>query len=265
MKYIKTFLLALSVSAACNTLTAQINEHKSSQWTNDEKNNFNKTGNFINVKAAGGGSYSFYATGPEDAKSAIILVHDYFGISNATKKSAEYLATLGYRVYAVDLYKGKTAVTHDSALKLLQKVDTNETKRILQCAIDNLKRPGRKLASIGFSAGGIDAMRANLLDPESFSATIIVYGGGYDKIPQENLATLKSPFLAITGALDNWPKEAALNFLQNEKNKLFELYIYPAADHGYAQPLFNEGKNYNAEATRVTWLIMEDFLMRNLQ
>jgi len=63
---------------------------------------------------------------------------------------------------------------------------------------------------------------------------------------------------------DEWPVQAALNFFANEKDKSFELYIYPGVYHAYAQPLFMNGKNYNAEATRVTWKLMEDFLARHL-
>ncbi len=108
-------------------------------------------------------------------------------------------------------------------------------------------------------------LNANLLAPELFSATAIVYGGSYDNLEKEKLDKVKSPILVITGSLDNWPMQAALNFLQTQKEKLFELYVYPGADHGFAQPLFNGGKNYNAVATRVTWMLMEDFLARNLK
>jgi dienelactone hydrolase len=112
------------------------------------------------------------------------------------------------------------------------------------------------LAAIGFSAGGIDAMNATLMEPELFKATIIVYGGNYDKIDKSRLAKLHNPVLTITGSLDKWPMQAALNFLENEKDKSLELHVYPRADHGYAQPLFNEGKNYNAHfimALRFCW------------
>jgi len=43
------------------------------------------------------------------------------------------------------------------------------------------------------------------------------------------------------------------------------MYFYPLADHGYAQPLFLEGRNYDAKATAVTWLLIKDFLRRNLK
>jgi dienelactone hydrolase len=44
-----------------------------------------------------------------------------------------------------------------------------------------------------------------------------------------------------------------------------EIFVYPGADHGYAQPLFNEGKNYNPEAVRTTWILVEDFLASHLR
>ena len=191
-------------------------------------------------------------------------MHDYFGITNATKESVERLGALGYRTIAVDLYKGKSATSNDSAEFLMNGKDSSETAHILQAGIKYLQKPGRKLAAIGFSAGGIDAMNATLMEPELFKATIIVYGGNYDKIDKSRLAKLHNPVLAITGSLDKWPMQAALNFLENEKDKSLEFHVYPGADHGYAQPLFNEGKNYNAEATRVTWMLIDDFLFRNI-
>lgn len=229
------------------------------------QNNKNKTqGHFITINGTDGTSSRAFAAGPENAKAGIIFVHDYFGISDAVKESVIKLGAMGYRTIAVDLYKGKSATTNDSAALLMNGKDSAETAHILRAGIDYLKKPGRKLAAIGFSAGGVDAMNATLMEPELFKATIIVYGGNYDKIEKSKLDKLKNPVLSITGTLDNWPVEAALNFFANEKKKSFEMYFYPGADHGYAQPLFLGGKNYNAEATRVTWMLMKDFLSRNL-
>ena len=193
----------------------------------------------------------------------ILFVHDYFGITVSAKESVEHLGALGYRTIAVDLYNGRSATTNDSAESLMHSKDSIETVTILRAGIDWLKRPGVGLAAVGFSAGGIDAMNATLMEPELFSATIIVYGGGYDKIEQSRLDHLKNPVLAITGSLDSWPLQAGLNFLANEKSKSFEFFVYPQADHGFAQPLFNGGRNYTADATRITWVLMKDFLLQN--
>ena len=52
-----------------------------------------------------------------------MVVHDYFGISDATKQSVERLGALGYRSVAVDLYGGKSATSHEGAVQLMQFLD----------------------------------------------------------------------------------------------------------------------------------------------
>ncbi|HVU94445.1 MAG TPA: hypothetical protein VHE34_04440 [Puia sp.] len=157
-----------------------------------------------------------------------------------------------------------SATENSSAEALMKAVDKRETISILKAAIDYLKRPGRKIASVGFSAGCVDAMNANLLAPDLFGGTVLVYGGGYDEITKDKLDKLASPVLAITGALDKWPMDAAMKFMAAQKDKPFSLYIQTGADHGYDQPLFNGGKNYDYEAGRITWLLINDFLKHNL-
>ena len=245
--------------------TIRIEKYPGSGNLSAKTDTVNRAGNFIWIKSASGAAYRAYAAGPENAAAAILVVHDFFGVTPATMETVERLGGLGYRTIAIDLYKGKSASANDSALAFMKAKDRKETDLILQAGINYLKRPGRKLASLGFSAGGVDAMNANLMDPDAFSATVIIYGGDYDKIDQASIEKLKSPVLAITGSLDEWPVQAALNFFANEKNKSIEIYIYPGAGHAYAQPLFLNGKNYDPVATRVTWNVMDDFLSRHLK
>src|SRR5882724_11070165 len=193
-------------------------------------------------------------------------MHDYFGISDATKESVQRLGALGYRSVAVDLYGGQSATSHEEAVKLMQSLDGNTSSKILQAGLDYLKQPGRKLATIGFSMGGQESLNANLNDPEAVSATVIIYGAGFDKIDTKRLERLKSPVLAIAGAEDAGAVQAAIHFLftMKEAKRPCEMFVYPGADHGYAQPLFNKGKNYNPEAVRTTWVLVEDFLSSTL-
>src|SRR6516162_6931959 len=69
-------------------------------------------GRFITIKGSNEIVSRAYVAGPEDAKAGILFVHDYFGISDAVKESVERLGALGYRVSAVDLYKGRSATTN---------------------------------------------------------------------------------------------------------------------------------------------------------
>ena len=247
MNFFALLLLVLTVAARV------VGEHKSPAA---------ESGSFVTLKQADGSEFRAFVAGPADAKAAVLIVHDYFGISDATKQSVEHLGALGYRSVAVDLYGGKSASTHEEAVKLMQSLDRKATDKILQAGLDYLKQPGRKVATIGFSMGGQESLNANLNDPEAVSATVMIYGSGFDKIDARRLERLKSPVLVITGGEDAGATQAAINFLASmkEAKRPYELLVYPGADHGYAQPLFNEGKNYNPDAVRTTWVLIEDFL-----
>jgi carboxymethylenebutenolidase len=224
-------------------------------------------GSFVTLKQSDGSEFFAFAAGPADGKAAVLIVHDYFGISDATKESVKHLGALGYRSVAVDLYGGKSATSHEEAVKLMQSLDRKATDKILQVGLDYLKQSGRKVATIGFSMGGQESLSANLNDPEAVSATVIIYGSGFDKIDTKRLERLKGPVLAIAGSEDTDAVQAAIKFFSNMKaaKRPYEMLLYPGADHGYAQPLFNEGKNYNPAAVHTTWLLVEDFLDRVLR
>jgi len=233
----------------------------------EDKNSPAQNGSFITLKQGDGREFRAFVAGPADAKAAILIVHDYVGISDATKQSVQRLGALGYRSVAVDLYGGKSATSHDGAVKLMQSLDGNASSKILQAGLDYLKQPGRKLATIGFSMGGQESLSANLNDPEAVSASVIIYGFAFDQIDTRQLEKLKSTVLVIVGSEDSGAMQAAIHFLSTmkEAKRPCEMFVYPGADYGYAQPLFNEGKNYNPEAVRTMWVLVEDFLGGHLR
>src|SRR5215469_3813661 len=93
-------------------------------------------GSFVTLKRSDGGEFRAFIAGPANAKAAVLIVHDYLGISEATKQSVQHLGALGYRSVAVDLYGGKSATSHEEALKLMQSLDRKATGKILQAGLD---------------------------------------------------------------------------------------------------------------------------------
>jgi Dienelactone hydrolase family len=70
-------------------------------WTSDlQAQKITAPGEFIQIKGSNGKLYRAFASGPADANLGILFVHDFFGITDATRKSAERLGALGYRTIA---------------------------------------------------------------------------------------------------------------------------------------------------------------------
>lgn len=218
----------------------------------------------IEVPVAGGAPFTGLAAGAPDAGSAVLVVHDWFGVTGATRETVARLAGFGYRVLAVDLYGGESATTHDRAGELMGGLDPARTMAVLQAGLDALGAGRRPVAVLGFSMGGGPAMRIALAEPELVSAVAVVYGGGIEGAEVEAYRRLGGPVLAVTGSEDAWALDSALALLTRlaEAGRGLELYVIPGARHAYAQPLYAGGENYDPVATRSTWNVLDDFLAR---
>ena len=53
----------------------------------EDKTSTADKGSFITLKQGDGREFRAFVAGPTDAKAAVLIVHDYFGISDATKQS----------------------------------------------------------------------------------------------------------------------------------------------------------------------------------
>jgi len=227
-------------------------------------------GEWISIKQAQGAAIKAFVAGPEDAGEAVLVVHDWFGITDATRAAVDMLGAGGYRALAVDLYDGQSASTHDEATRLMNQfylADKPRVDRLLDGGLHHLRRSGRALATLGFSMGGLPSFLVHLRSPDAVAASVIVYGSGFDKMASAQLANLKNPLLAISGALDDGSVQSSLAFvpLARRARQSFEMHIYPDADHAYMQPLFNQGRNYKAELADSTWKLVFDFLKRQLR
>src|SRR4051812_14416046 len=69
---------------------------------------------------------AFVVPASDGARGGVIMVHEWWGLNNQIKQTAEKLHhDTGVGVIAVDLYGGKSATTRDEAAKLVQSVDEN--------------------------------------------------------------------------------------------------------------------------------------------
>lgn len=205
-----------------------------------------------------------FTAGPQNARAGVVLVHDWFGISPFYTQAAEKLGKQGYRVLAVDLYGGRSATTHDQAGKLLQSVRDEVAAREIDTAIAQLAQSGRPVAVMGFSMGAKHALAAALRNP-TVHATVLWYGETIND--PAKLRQLAGPALLVVGSRDGTSaaeNSAAFSKAADAAGVGAEVYVYPGADHAFAQPLFNAGRTYDPVAAEAAWRLSQDFLQRRL-
>jgi len=221
------------------------------------------------LTAATGEALRAIVAGPTDAPAGLLLVHDYFGVTDFYRSSVARFAAQGYRVVAVDLYGGKESTTAREAWQLMSALGRRhpaEVAALLDAGLEALRASNRRIAAVGFSAGGDWAFRLLLAHPDRIVAAAILYGGGMEAHPDSLLARIRSPILLATGSADSWALATALALLPRLDSlaRGAELYVYPKAQHAFAQPLYGGGVGYDPVATTATWRVVDDYLRRQL-
>ena len=221
--------------------------------------------NAFQLKRADADPVRALVAGPEDAAAAILLLHDWFGVTDATRDALQRLAKLGYRAMALDLYDGESATTHERATELSRSLTPEDVRSKLETGLKSLKDAGfEQIGTLGFSMGGNPAFNAARIG--NVRAAAVVYGGGMENLSDDELAELGFPLLLVTGSDDAWPMGTVQALLprMNAVGAELEVFVYPRARHGYAQPLYAGGDNLDPVATEATWEVLESFFARNL-
>ena len=198
----------------------------------------------------------------------IIVIHEWWGLNDNIKAMTRKMAAEGYTALAVDMYGGESAETPEKAMELVTDAlnNSDRLKDNLALAYQYLEaeKDAPKIASIGWCFGGSLSLQTALLFPETLDAAVIYYGGNLETAP-EVLKPLQMPILGIFGELDQRPSpqtvkafEMALNSLDKE----VEVYIYPNADHAFANP---SGERYNPEAAADAWEKTREFFSEHLR
>jgi len=210
-----------------------------------------------------------YLAAPEqgaDGASAIIVIHEWWGLNDNIRGVTERLAGEGYRALAVDLYRGELAEDPKTAMKLSRGLQQQAEQ-----ANDNLRQAYEFLAAqdaprigvIGWCLGGRWSLRTALLLPDQVDATVIYYGSLVTD--RDQLATLQMPILGNFGEADPLiPLDdiAAFEQILTELGKDVDVKVYPDAQHAFSNP---SGTAYNPEAAQDAWGRTTSFFARHLQ
>jgi len=189
--------------------------------------------------------------GPGEGAPAVIVIQEWWGVTDQIRGIARRLAAAGFQVFAPDLYRGKTTRDAVEAERLMDALDKRAALRDLHEAVEALgPRSGGRVGVLGFCMGGMLALATAAHEPE-VKACVPYYG-----IPQPELADvrrIRASVLGHFGNRDGWVTPARVDALEkalvSAKVKA-TLHRYDA-DHAFANE--QRPEVYAPEPTRLAW------------
>lgn len=197
---------------------------------------------------------------------ALILIHEWWGLNDDIRAKAREFAAAGYAALAVDLYSGQTASDPDGARKLASAVRENP-----EAAFENLgaaaaylrslpETDEARLGSVGWCFGG--GWSYQIAKNDLGAKASVIYYGRFNA--DDDLEHMRATIIGHFGENDRAiPADSAREFRARLESAggAHEIYIYPGAGHGFANP---DNPSFNEDAARTAAERTLDFLSRNL-
>ena len=216
----------------------------------------------LNLNTSRGETTAVFARPAGDATAAVILIHEWWGITDHIRDIAGRYAKEGYICVAPDLYRGKVAKDSEEASRLMHALDTFDGMETIRQAFVETKRSYglEKIGITGYCMGGTYALRAACEISELAAATPF-----YGDIPEEKvLAELKVPTIFFAGTRDSWITPEKVNVLKRtarEHSLPLKVVSYDA-DHAF----FNNTRPevYDESAAADAWQRVRDHFRKYL-
>ena len=168
---------------------------------------------------------AYFSEKGRDSKYAIVLIQEWWGLNKSICDTADVFANQGFAVLAVDIYRGKTADSKETAGHLFSGLDFPGAVADILAAAKALKEKGyEKVAITGFCMGGALTIAAIATGPDVFTAAAPFYG--VPDLSKFSVADVKTPVLAHFGTTDE-----AKGFSDPESAKRLE-DAFKAGGHG---------------------------------
>jgi dienelactone hydrolase len=211
-----------------------------------------------------------YDDAKQGKRPAVLVIHQWTGISDHEKERAHRLAELGYNVLVADVYGKGVRPQPPEAGKEAGKYKSNRTllrKRVNDALAVLAKDPrtdASKMGAMGFCFGGTAALE--LARSGANVKGVVTFHGGLDSPNPADGKRIKGKILALHGADDPFvpPKDVAA-FEQEMKGAGvdYKLVQYPGAVHSFTQKSAgndnSKGAAYNEAADKASWEEMKSF------
>jgi dienelactone hydrolase len=220
------------------------------------------------VVCEGWQAYDDAVSGP---RPAVLVVHQWTGVSDNEKMRAKMLAELGYNVLVADVYgKGirpQPPAAGQEAGKY--KKDRALLRSRLNAALDVLVKDSRtdasRVAATGYCFGGTSVLE--LARSGAPVKGVVSFHGGLDSPTPADGKNIKGKVLALHGADDPFVPAKDIAAFEAEMKAAhvdYKLVQYPGAVHSFTQVGAgndnSKGAAYNEKADKASWVEMKAFL-----
>lgn len=230
----------------------------------------------------GGKNFTAFLAYPVSEESrqypGVLLVHEWWGLNEYTRRRAQMIAESGYVALALDMYgEHKMAHNPDEAMQLMTEATSNPDAAIarFQTAFELLKSQSQtdpeRIAAMGYCFGGavvLNMARAGM----ELDGVASFHGNLQPMIPEEKRVPIKGQVIVFNGADDPFvPQEQRDAFRQEMEaaSVSYEFIDYPGAKHSFTVPeadalgvQFNMPLKYDPAADADSWQRLLAFFNR---
>jgi dienelactone hydrolase len=206
-------------------------------------------------------------------RPAILIVHQWTGLSDYEKMRAEMLAGLGYNVFALDIYgKGIRPQPPESG-KESGKYKENRAlfRKRLEAGLQVLRglpqTDPEKIAAIGYCFGGTGVLE--LARAGAKINGIVSFHGSLATPTPDDAKQIACEVLVLHGADDPFVPPAEVEAFHREMKAAevnYEFVAYAGAVHAFTQKMAGDdpskGAAYQAEADAKSWEAMKVFFAK---
>jgi len=219
--------------------------------------------------------YLAYDGNIKGKRPGILVVHEWWGLNDYTRKRARLLAALGYTALAVDMYgEGKQAAHPDDAGKfsseLMKNFDTAKAR--FTAAMEFLKKQPSvdpaQIAAIGYCFGG--GIVLNMARQGGDLKGVASFHGSLTAVKPAEPDAVKAQIIVLHGADDKFTTPEQIEAFKKEMKAAgadFRFIVYPGAMHSFTNPeadiyakKFGLPLAYNASADKKSWKELINFL-----
>jgi len=202
----------------------------------------------------------------EGKHPALIVIHEWWGLTPWMKSNADSFAKKGYAALAIDLFRGKSTSDPKEAMEMVKSLSKDRAIVDLKTAFDYLSNlpnvDNQKIGSIGWCFGGGYSFQAAINIPR-LKMCIINYG---TVSSDENvIKNIHCPVLCIHGDEDKAISPDSIKAFDKAAKSIglnVDVEFFPGMGHAFMNP-GNPG--YKKETVDEAWKDIYAFMDKNLK